>query len=90
MLDIKFIRENTESVKQGLAARNARVPLEELLALDKARRKNLLKLDDLRGKQNTANDEISKLLKEKQNPKDKIEAMLELSPAPTARDWMEA
>ena len=75
MLDIKFIRENTELVKQGLATKNVAVSLDELLAFDKSRRENLLALDELRGKQNSANDEISKLLKEKQNPKEKIEAM---------------
>ena len=75
MLDIKFIRENTELVKRGLAAKNVQAPLDELLARDKSRRENLIALDDLRNKQNSANDEISKLLKEKQNPKEKIEAM---------------
>ncbi len=75
MLDIKFIRENTDALKKGLSAKNVQVPLDELLSLDKTRRENLLALEDLRGKQNSANDEISKLLKEKKNPKEKIEAM---------------
>ena len=76
MLDIKFIRENTELVKQGLAAKNAQVPLEALLQLDKDRRGQLFMLDDLRSKQNAANDEISRLLKEKQNAKEKIDAIV--------------
>ncbi len=75
MLDIKFIRENTDVVKKGLAAKNVQISLDKLLALDKSRRENLLALDSLRGQQNSANDEISKLLKEKQNPKEKIKAM---------------
>ncbi len=75
MLDIKFIRENTEALKKGLSAKNAQVPLDELLSLDKTRRENLISLDDLRGKKNSANDEIGKLLKENKNPKEKIEAM---------------
>ena len=52
MLDIKFIRENSDTVKKGLAAKNVQISLDGLLAMDKTRRENLIALDDLRGKKN--------------------------------------
>ncbi len=81
MLDLKFIRENADAVKKGLAAKNAKINLGELLSLDQEKRKLLHGVDDLRSKQNTANDEISKLLKEKKDPKAKIASMKEISSA---------
>ncbi len=79
MLDLKFIRENTEAVKNGLSAKNVKIDLDALLKLDKERRDILTRLDDLRSQQNTANDEISKLLKEKKDVKPKIAAMKEIA-----------
>ena len=79
MLDIKFIRENADLVRQSLAARAAKVDLDELLALDEQRRKILLQLDDLRRQKNEANDEIAKLLKEKKDPKAKIASMKQVA-----------
>jgi seryl-tRNA synthetase len=75
MLDMRFIRENVDVVKKSLAARNAKVSLDELLALDEARRKLLLEADDLRRQKNDANDAIAKILKEKKDPKETIASM---------------
>ena len=75
MLDLKFIRENTETVKKGLNAKNARIDLNALLELDKERRRISTQLDGLKGQKNAANDEIGRLLKEKKDPKSKIAAM---------------
>jgi len=79
MLDLKLIRENVENVTQGLRAKNASVNLDELLELDKKRRGHLSVVEELRGQVNAANDEISRLLKEKKDPKEKIGAMKEIS-----------
>ncbi len=79
MLDIRLIRENPDAVKKALAAKNAKVNLDDLLSLDQERKKASLKLDDLRSKKNLANDEIGKLLKEKKDPKPTIAAMKEVS-----------
>jgi len=79
MLDLKFIRENTELVKSGLKAKNIKIPLDELLELDKKRRQISTDADALRSQQNAANDEISRCLKEKQDPKEKIAAMKSIS-----------
>ncbi|MFA5261058.1 MAG: serine--tRNA ligase [Candidatus Omnitrophota bacterium] len=75
MLDIKFIRDNPSSVEKGLAAKNARVDLPGLLRLDEQRRELLTRVDGLRAQKNEANDEISRCIKEKQNPQERIAAM---------------
>lgn len=75
MLDIKRIREDAELVARGLEAKNARVDINALLDLDRHKRSILMRADELRAQINAANDEISRLLKEKKNPKEKISAM---------------
>jgi len=79
MLDLKFIRENLETVKKALAERNLTLDLSGLSRLDEARRKYLTELESLRAQRNKANDEISLLLKEKKDAKTKISAMKEIS-----------
>lgn len=75
MLDIRFIRENTELVRTSLKNRDSKVDLDALLSLDESRRKVTAELDGLRAQKNKANNGISALLKEKKNPKEKIESM---------------
>ena len=48
MLDLKFIRENTDLVRQAIANRQDTAPLDEILQLDAERRQKLLELEDLR------------------------------------------
>ncbi len=48
MLDLRFIRENTELVREGLRKRNDSAPLDEILELDAERRKKVIELEDLR------------------------------------------
>ncbi|MBA7484547.1 Serine--tRNA ligase [subsurface metagenome] len=48
MLDLKFIRENTELVRQAVANRQDSTPIDEILKLDASRRQKLLGLEDLR------------------------------------------
>ncbi|MFA5345669.1 MAG: serine--tRNA ligase, partial [Candidatus Omnitrophota bacterium] len=79
MLDIKFIRENTEVVKQALKNRYLKLDLDAFIKLDSQRREILGKLEDLRAKRNKANDEISVLLKEKKDAKEKISSMKAVS-----------
>lgn len=75
MLDLKHVRENVDRARSGLQAKNAAGRLDEILALDEERRKTIVKLDELKAKKNAANDEITALLKAKQDPKARIAAM---------------
>lgn len=52
MLDIKFIRENLELVKQNCTNRRAKVDFDKLLELDEQRRSLLKQTDDLRASRN--------------------------------------
>ncbi|MFA5145534.1 MAG: serine--tRNA ligase [Candidatus Omnitrophota bacterium] len=79
MLDIKFIRENAELVKASLKNRNLKLDLDILIKIDDSRRNILTKLEDLRARRNKANDQISVLLKEKKDAKEKIDSMKEVS-----------
>ncbi len=48
MLDIKFIRENPELVRQAIANRHDSAPVDEILKLDAERRQGIVKLDSLK------------------------------------------
>ncbi|MDD5236415.1 MAG: serine--tRNA ligase, partial [Candidatus Omnitrophica bacterium] len=79
MLDIKFIRENPQQVKDALKKRNLNLNLDQLIEIDNSRRKILLEVEELRAKQNKANDEIAALLKGKKDAKEKIASMKSIS-----------
>jgi seryl-tRNA synthetase len=48
MLDLKFIRENIDLVRQAIDNRQDTAPLDEILELDQERRRKLLELESLR------------------------------------------
>lgn len=75
MLDLKFIRENADLVKKSLAERNLKLDLDSFLKLDDSRRQILNELEELRRQKNQANDQISVLLKNKSEAKEKIASM---------------
>jgi len=75
MLDIKFIRENSDKVKTSIKNRGLKIKIDDLLSIDKKKREALVELDNLRMQKNQANDEITKMLKEKKDPKKKISQM---------------
>jgi len=63
MLDIKFIRENPELVRQGTKNKNEADKLDDLLKLDEQRRELILKTDELKHKRNEASSQIPKMKK---------------------------
>ena len=79
MLDLNFIREHKDEVRQSLKIRAPKLDFDTFLKLDDERRKNLAGLEALRAEKNKANDEISILLKQKMDPKPKILAMKAIS-----------
>ncbi len=48
MLDLKFIRENIDSVREAVASRQDTAPLDEILQLDAERRQKVMELEGLR------------------------------------------
>ncbi len=67
MLDIKLIRENSELVKQGVANKNEKDTVDEILSLDKEKRANLQKVEELKAKRNKVSQEVGKLKKAGEN-----------------------
>ena len=64
MLDIRFIREETDCVKNAVKNRNMAVDVDEILDIDEERRLLLGKVEVLKQKRNTASAEISRLKKD--------------------------
>ena len=69
MLQLAFIRQNRDLVKERLAVKNfANLELvDEIIALDEQRRKTQLENDDLAAKVNAASKEIGMLMGKGQN-----------------------
>ena len=68
MLDIKFVRENPDLVKENIKKKfqDAKLPLvDEVLELDKALRDARVKGDELRAERNSKSQEVGNLMREK-------------------------
>ena len=63
MLDLKFIRENPELVKQGIKNKNETDRLDDLLNLDEQRRELILKTEELKHKRNQVSSQIPQMKK---------------------------
>ncbi|MBU1133527.1 MAG: serine--tRNA ligase, partial [Candidatus Omnitrophica bacterium] len=79
MLDIKFIRQNAQLVREALSARGDDFDLDQFLELDEKRRSSIKEIDDLRQKQNKANEEIKALLGNKKDISGKVSEMKKVS-----------
>ncbi len=64
MLDLKFIREHTDAVRNGAAVKGITVDLDELLATDDRRRTLIQEGDALKAKRNTVSAQVAKIKKE--------------------------
>ncbi len=61
MLDIKFIEENIDLIKETAKNKGVEIDLEKLISLAEKRRELLQKVEAIRAEQNAANEKISKL-----------------------------
>jgi seryl-tRNA synthetase len=75
MLDIKFIRENVEIVKDAIKNKNEKVDLDKILIMDKKKRKLQFNYDNLRAEQNKVSKEIPELKKAKKDTSELISEM---------------
>lgn len=67
MLDLKFIRENPDTVKKGIESKNEKNRVDEIIALDSERRSIITKVEDLKARKNSVSQEVGKLKKAGQN-----------------------
>jgi seryl-tRNA synthetase len=81
MLDVKFIRENAERVRQNAQAKHIAIDLDEFLRLDERRRAIIQKAQALKSQRNTVSEEIARLKKAKENANALIAEMKTVSDA---------
>lgn len=75
MLDIKFIRDNVELVREGIAKKKEKDNLDELIQLDENRRKTLQLVETKKNHRNSVSEEIASLKKNKLDASNKISEM---------------
>ena len=79
MLDIKFIRENTDFVKISLKNKNNDSDIDNILDLDANRRKIISTVEELKAKKNIINKDISDLRKNNEDISKLVNNMKEVS-----------
>ncbi len=75
MLDIKFIRQNPDIVKNAVRSKNQEDKIDELLELDKKRREILTKSEELKSLQNKVSKEIAQYKKENKDATEVLNKM---------------
>lgn len=81
MLDLKFIRENSDKVAIGLKNKKVEIDIKGVIDLDKTRREVIQQLESLRKQRNDVTAEIAKLKKNKEDASEKIEGMKDVNRA---------
>src|SRR3989442_3989067 len=79
MLDLAFVRDNLEVVRQKLALRGLTGSLDGFLDLDTDRRKAITEVEGLKQRRNKANDEIATLKKSGKDASAQIAEMKQVS-----------
>ncbi len=75
MLDLKFIRENPEAVKQGVNNKNEKDRVDEILTLDGKRRDLILRGDELKSERNQVSSQIPVLKKQGKDVSELLSSM---------------
>lgn len=75
MLDLKFIRENSELVKKGVENKQANIDIDEILQLDEERRSLIKQTEELKSKRNKVSKEVGRLKKAGENADEVIAEM---------------
>ncbi|MGB7063205.1 MAG: serine--tRNA ligase [Candidatus Zixiibacteriota bacterium] len=79
MLDLKFIRENADIVREALKNKGEKAELDLLLNLDRKRRSLLQQADELKHQRNVVSERIARMKKEKQDAGKEIADMRKVS-----------
>ncbi len=70
MLDIRFIRENTDAVKAAMTDRNADIDVDAVLTLDNRRRTIVAEAEELKAERNRVSKSIGQMIKEGKDPEE--------------------
>ena len=79
MLDLKFIRNNVDKVREAITLKNDYADIDTLLMLDTDRREKLAEVESLKHQRNTVSEQIAKMKKEKQDASGLILDMKQVS-----------
>jgi seryl-tRNA synthetase len=79
MLDIKFIRENPDKVKQGILNKNEKDRIDEVLQLDEERRNIIVQVEELKAKRNKVSSQIPRMKKAGEDTTEVLTEMKEVS-----------
>jgi seryl-tRNA synthetase len=79
VLDLKFVRENIDLVREKLVLRGDDLDLSPFIQLEQERRDLIQEVEALRSKRNQVSDEISKIKQKKGDASDLISQMREVS-----------
>jgi seryl-tRNA synthetase len=74
MLELAYIREHADEVRQAIRDLNATAPIDEIISLDEQRRSMLSEIEALRARRNAASKEVPKI-KDKDEKQRAIEEM---------------
>jgi seryl-tRNA synthetase len=86
MLSLKFIRENSEVVREALRKRGVQFELDDFLALDEERREIIQEVENLRSLRNRVSKEIGEAKKRGENPQAEMERMREVGKEISAKE----
>jgi len=86
MLEIKFVRQNLERIKDALAARHTDVDIDSFVRRDRQRREILIELEALRHHRNVVSDQIAVLKKSGENADQLVGEMRDVSAKVKALD----
>ena len=67
MIQLKYLRENTEKIKKSSLAKKCNIDFDEILQLDDSRRKIIVKVEKFKADRNIINNQISSFKKNKKD-----------------------
>ena len=79
MLDLKFIRDNVDLVRQGIASKNEKDTLDDLLKLDARRREIIGEVETLKHQKNVESENIARAKKAGEDAATAIAAMRQVA-----------
>ncbi|MDD4806740.1 MAG: serine--tRNA ligase, partial [Candidatus Cloacimonetes bacterium] len=79
MIDIKFIRANTETVRKAIVNKNEKADLDSLLAVDESRRRLQYDFDTLKAEQNSVSQIIAQKKRAKEDATQELAQMTEVA-----------
>jgi seryl-tRNA synthetase len=79
MLDLRFIRENPQKVKEAVKNKGENADVDALLDLDEKRKILLQQAEELKHQRNVVSEKIARMKREKEDTGSQIESMREVS-----------